>query len=66
MATYTSNKDGTGAYTLTLTNNGVGATITGNNTFSGGGGGFGLCIYENIPVNLKEGTANIHDLMLVI
>ena len=57
-----SNKDGTGAYTLTLTNNSVGATITGSITFSGGGGGFGLCIYENIPVNLKEGTANIHDL----
>ena len=57
-----SNKDGTGAYTLTLTNNSQTATITGNITFSGGGGGFGLCIYENIPVNLKEGTANIHDL----
>jgi hypothetical protein len=57
-----SNKDGTGAYTLTLTNNSVSATITGNITFSGGGGGFGLCIYENIPVNLKEGTENIHNL----
>ena len=57
-----SNKDGTGAYTLTLTNNGVGATVTGTITFQGGGGGFGFCIYENIPVNLKEGTANIHDL----
>ena len=57
-----SNKDGTGAYTLTLTNNSVSATVTGSITFSGGGGGFGLCIYENIPVNLKEGTANIHDL----
>ena len=57
-----SNKDGTGSYTLTLTNNSQTATITGNITFSGGGGGFGLCIYENIPVNLKEGTANIHDL----
>ena len=59
-----SNKDGTGAYTLTLTNNGVGATITGNIRFSGGGGGpgGGLCIYENIPVSLKDGTANIHDL----
>lgn len=58
-----SNKDGTGAYTLTLTNNSVSATVTGSITFSGGGGGgFGLCIYENIPVNLKEGTVNIHDL----
>ena len=57
-----SNKDGTGAYTLTLTNNSVSATVTGSITFSGGGGGFGFCIYENIPVNLKEGTANIHDL----
>ena len=58
-----SNKDGTGTYTLTLTNNSVSATVTGDITFSGGGGGgFGLCIYENIPVNLKEGTANIHDL----
>jgi hypothetical protein len=56
-----SNKDGTGAYTLTLTNNSVSATITGTINFSSGGG-FGLCIYENIPVNLKEGTANIHDL----
>ena len=55
-----SNKDGTGAYTLTLTNNGVGATITGDINFAGGQ--FGFCIYENIPVNLKEGTANIHDL----
>lgn len=55
-----SNKDGTGAYTLTLTNNGVSATVTGNITFSGGGGG--LCIYEHIPVNLKDGTAIIHDL----
>jgi hypothetical protein len=55
------NKDGTGAYTLTLTNNSVGATITGTINFAGGGGG-GFCIYENIPVNLKEGTANIHDL----
>ncbi len=58
-----SNKDGTGAYTLTLTNNGASATITGNITFSGGGGGpGGLCIYENIPVSLKDGTASIHDL----
>lgn len=56
-----SNKDGTGAYTLTLTNNSVSATITGSINFSAGGG-FGFCIYENIPVNLKEGTANIHDL----
>ena len=56
-----SNKDGTGAYTLTLTNNSVSATITGSINFSSGGG-FGFCIYENIPVNLKEGTANIHDL----
>ena len=56
------NKDGTGSYTLTLTNNSVSATVTGNITFAGGGGGFGFCIYENIPVNLKEGTANIHDL----
>ena len=59
-----SNKDGTGNYTLTLTNNSVGANITGSISFVGGGGGpgGGLCIYENIPVNLKEGTANIHDL----
>ena len=56
-----SNKDGTGAYTLTLTNNSQTATITGDINFSAGGG-FGFCIYENIPVNLKEGTANIHDL----
>ena len=56
-----SNKDGTGSYTLTLTNNSQTATITGSISFAGGGG-FGLCIYENIPVNLKEGTANIHDL----
>ena len=56
-----SNKDGTGSYTLTLTNNSQTATITGSINFSSGGG-FGLCIYENIPVNLKEGTANIHDL----
>ena len=56
-----SNKDGTGAYTLTLTNNSVSATITGSINFSAGGG-FGFCIYENIPVNSKEGTANIHDL----
>ena len=55
-----SNKDGTGAYTLTLTNNSATATITGNITFTSGQ--LGLCIYENIPVNLKEGTANIHDL----
>ena len=57
-----SNKDGTGAYTLTLTNNGVGATITGSISFAFGGGPGGFCIYENIPVNLKDGTANIHDL----
>ena len=57
-----SNKDGTGAYTLTLTNNSVSATMTGNITFQGGGGGFGFCIYEQIPVNLKEGVSNIHDL----
>jgi hypothetical protein len=59
-----SNKDGTGNYTLTLTNNGATATITGSIQFSGGGGGpgGGLCIYENIPVSLKDGTANIHDL----
>ena len=54
-----SNKDGTGAYTLTLTNNGVGANITGNIQFTALGG---LCIYENIPVSLKEGTSNIHKL----
>lgn len=54
-----SNKDGTGAYTLTLTNNGVSATVTGNIDFSQLGG---LCIYEHIPVNLKDGTAIIHDL----
>ena len=56
-----SNKDGTGSYTLTLTNNSQTATITGTISFAFGGGP-GLCIYENIPVNLKEGTANIHDL----
>ena len=54
-----SNKDGTGNYTLTLTNNGVSATITGVIEFSQLGG---LCIYEHIPVNLKDGTAIIHDL----
>jgi len=53
-----SNKDGTGAYTLTLTNNGVSATVTGDINFLAGG----FCIYENIPVNLKDGTAIIHDL----
>ena len=57
-----SNKDGTGAYTLTLTNNGATATITGTLTFAGGGGGFGFCIYEQIPVSLKDGTSSIHDL----
>jgi len=55
-----SNKDGTGAYTLTLTNNGASATVTGTINFAGGGGGF--CIYEQIPVSLKDGTASIHDL----
>ncbi len=54
-----SNKDGTGAYTLTLTNNGVSATVTCNIDFSALGG---LCIYENIPVNLQDWTAIIHDL----
>jgi len=53
-----SNKDGTGAYTLTLTNNSVSATVTGNISFLSGG----FCIYEHIPVNLKDGTAIIHDL----
>lgn len=58
-----SNKDGTGSYTLTLTNNGASATVTGTINFTGGGGGpGGLCIYENIPVSLSNGTANIHDL----
>ena len=58
-----SNKDGTGAYTLTLTNNGASATVTGSITFAGGGGGpGGFCIYENIPVSLQDGTASIHDL----
>ena len=54
-----SNKDGTGAYTLTVTNNSVDQTITGNIQFTALGG---LCIYENIPVSLKEGTSNIHKL----
>lgn len=53
-----SNKDGTGAYTLTLTNNSVSATVTGNINFLADG----FCIYEHIPVNLKDGTAIIHDL----
>ena len=54
-----SNKDGTGAYTLTLTNNSVGATITGNISFSALGG---LCIYENIPVSVPNGLININKL----
>ena len=54
-----SNKDGTGAYTLTLTNNSVGATITGNISFSALGG---LCIYENIPVNVPNGLINVNKL----
>ena len=54
-----SNKDGTGAYTWTITNNSVTTTITGNINF-----GLGLCIYENILVNTPSGKSNINDLQV--
>ncbi len=61
-----SSKDGTGAYTWTITNNSVTTTITGNINFGAGGGGGpgGLCIYENIPVNVPNGTSNINTLQV--
>ena len=54
-----SNKDGTGTYTWTITNNSVTATISGNISFLSFGG---LCIYENIPVNVPNGLTNINKL----
>jgi len=56
-----SNKDGTGTYTWTITNNSVTTTITGNINFGGPGG---LCIYENILVNTPSGKSNINDLQV--
>ena len=55
------NKDGTGTYTWTITNNSVTTTITGNITFGALGG---LCIYENILVNTPSGKSNINDLQV--
>jgi len=52
-----SNKDGTGTYTWTITNNSVTATITGNITFLGL-----FCIYEDIPVNVPNGLINVNKL----
>ena len=54
-----SNKDGTGAYTWTITNNSETVTITGNINFIGG-----LCVYENILVNTPSGKSNINDLQV--
>ena len=54
-----SNKDGTGTYTWTITNNSVTATISGNISFLSFGG---LCIYENIPVNVPNGLINVNKL----
>ena len=54
-----SNKDGTGTYTWTITNNSVTATISGNINFLSFGG---LCIYENIPVNVPNGLINVNKL----
>jgi len=52
-----SNKDGTGTYTWTITNNSVTATITGNISFLGL-----FCIYEDIPVNVPNGLINVNKL----
>jgi len=54
-----SNKDGTGTYTWTITNNSVTATISGNITFQAFGG---FCIYEDIPVNVPNGLINVNKL----
>ena len=54
-----SNKDGTGTYTWTITNNSVTATITGNISFLAFGG---FCIYEDIPVNVPNGLINVNKL----
>ena len=54
-----SNKDGTGTYTWTITNNSVTATITGNINFLAFGG---FCIYEDIPVNVPNGLINVNKL----
>ena len=54
-----SNKDGTGTYTWTITNNSVTATISGNITFLAFGG---FCIYEDIPVNVPNGLINVNKL----
>ena len=56
-----SNKDGTGTYTWTITNNSVTATISGNISFLSFGG---LCIYENIPVNVPNGLINVNKLKI--
>ena len=53
------NKDGTGTYTWTITNNSVTATISGNITFQAFGG---FCIYEDIPVNVPNGLINVNKL----
>ena len=53
-----SNKDGSGTYTWTITNNSVTATITGNINFLVGG----FCIYEDIPVNVPNGLINVNKL----
>ena len=53
-----SNKDGTGTYTWTITNNSVTATISGNITFLADL----FCIYEDIPVNVPNGMININKL----
>jgi|5B_taG_2_1085324.scaffolds.fasta_scaffold09599_2 hypothetical protein len=55
-----SNRDGSGAYTWTITNNSVTTTITGNINFGLGQ----LCIYENILVNTPSGKSNINDLQV--
>ena len=54
-----SNKDGTGTYTWTITNNSVTATISGNISFLAFGG---FCIYEDIPVNIPNGLVNVNKL----
>jgi len=53
-----SNKDGSGTYTWTITNNSVTATITGNITFLS----LGFCIYEDIPVSVPNGLINVNKL----
>ena len=53
-----SNKDGTGTYTWTITNNSVTATISGNITFLA----LGFCIYEDIPVSVPNGLINVNKL----